>query len=43
MVKKKMTVAEAGRKGGLRTLKLHGAEHFKKIAKKPRRKKEEKT
>jgi general stress protein YciG len=32
--KKKMTKAEAGRRGGKRTLEKHGPEHFKKLGEK---------
>jgi len=36
MGKKKMTVEEAGRKGGKRTLQRHGVEHFRSIGRKPK-------
>lgn len=37
---KKITVQEAGRRGGKSTLDRHGVEHFRKIGKKPKKKKE---
>jgi len=36
-----VTVHEAGRRGGLRTLERHGVNHFKFIAKKPRRRRKD--
>jgi len=38
--KKKLSVQEAGRRGGKRTLERHGIEHFRELGKKPKKKKE---
>jgi len=39
-MKKKLTVQEAGKRGGNRTLELHGVEHFRAMGKKPKKKRE---
>lgn len=40
--KKKISVQEAGRRGGKSTLERHGVEHFRELGKRPKKKKEKK-